>query len=109
MRCPQEVHITDVMYTLKGMAIREKKFRDAVAPEFSETFVDMVEKYGRSFEFGLATRHYLKHAPLRLVGMSTMGLGMLAKGRMSMTPRKIKGMTQLKSILKKAKEMELTS
>lgn len=109
VRCPQEVHITDVMYTLKGMAIREKKFRDAVAPEFSETFVDMVEKYGRSFEFGLATRHYLKHAPLRLVGMSTMGLGMLAKGRMSMTPHKIKGMTQLKSILKKAKEMELTS
>lgn len=109
VRCPQEVHITDVMYTLKGMAIREKKFRDAVAPEFSETFVDMVEKYGRSFEFGLATRHYLKHAPLRLVGMSTMGLGMLAKGRMSMTPRKIKGMTQLKSILEKAKEMELTS
>lgn len=109
VRCPQEVHITDVMYTLKGMAIREKKFRDAVAPEFSETFVDMVEKYGRSFEFGLATRHYLKHAPLRLVGMSTMGLGMLAKGRMSMMPHKIKGMTQLKSILKKAKEMELTS
>lgn len=109
VRCPQEVHITDVMYTLKGMAIRERKFRDAVAPEFSETFVDMVEKYGRSFEFGLATRHYLKHAPLRLVGMSTMGLGMLAKGRMSMTPRKIKGMTQLKSILEKAKEMELIS
>lgn len=109
VRCPQNVHITDVMYTLKGMAIREKKYRSAVAPEFSETFVDMVEKYGRSFEFGLATRHYLKHAPLRLVGMSTMGLGMLAKGRMSMTPRKIKGMPQLKAILDKAKEMELTS
>lgn len=109
VRCPQNVHITDVMYTLKGMAIREKKYRSAVAPEFSETFVDMVEKYGRSFEFGLATRHYLKHAPLRLVGMSTMGLGMLAKGRMSMTPHKIKGMPQLKAILDKAKEMELTS
>ncbi len=109
VRCPQNVHITDVMYTLKAMAIREKKYRDAAAPEFSETFVDMVEKYGRSYEFGLATRHYLKHAPLRLVGMSTMGLGMLAKGRMSMTPRKIKGMAQLKSILKKAKEMELNS
>lgn len=109
VRCPQNVHITDVMYTLKGMAIREKKYRSAVAPEFSETFVDMVEKYGRSFEFGLATRHYLKHAPMRLVGMSTMGLGMLMKGRMSMTPRKIKGMDQLKSILDKAKEMELNS
>lgn len=109
VRCPQNVHITDVMYTLKAMAIREKKYRDATAPEFSETFVDMVEKYGRSFEFGLATRHYLKHAPLRLVGMSMMGLGMLTKGRMSMTPRKIKGMDQLKAILDKAKEMELAS
>lgn len=109
VRCPQNVHITDVMYTLKGMAIREKKYRSAIAPEFSETFVDMVEKYGRSFEFGLATRHYLKHAPMRLVGMSTMGLGMLTKGRMSMTPKKIKGMPQLKAILDKAKEMELTS
>lgn len=109
VRCPQNVHITDVMYTLKAMAIREKKYRNATAPEFSETFVDMVEKYGRSYEFGLATRHYLKHAPLRLVGMSMMGLGMLTKGRMSMTPHRIKGMTQLKSILEKAKEMELTS
>lgn len=109
VRCPQNVHITDVMYTLKGMAIREKKYRSAVAPEFSETFVDMVEKYGRSFEFGLATRHYLKHAPLRLVGMGMMGLGMLTKGRMSMTPHKIKDMPQLKAILDKAKEMELTS
>lgn len=109
VRCPQEVHIADVMYTLKAMAIREREYRDAAAPEFSETFVDMVEKYGRSYEFGLATRHYLKHAPLRLVGMSMMGLGMLAKGRMSMTPKKIRGIAQLKSILKKAKEMELNS
>jgi len=109
VRCPQNVHITDVMYTLKSMAIRERKYRDATAPEFSETFVDMVEKYGRSFEFGLATRHYLKHAPLRLVSMSTMGLGMLAKGRMSITPKKIKDMPQLKAILDKAKELELTS
>ncbi|GAB4429243.1 MAG: 4Fe-4S dicluster domain-containing protein [Anaerolineales bacterium] len=109
VRCPQNVHITDVMYTLKAMAIREKKYRDAAAPEFSETFVEMVEKYGRSFEFGLATRHYLKHAPLRLVGMSTMGLGMLSKGRMSMRPTKIKGMKQLTAILNKAKELELTS
>ncbi|MCK7475831.1 MAG: hypothetical protein MZV49_25360 [Rhodopseudomonas palustris] len=56
------MHITDVMYTLKGMAIRAKLYRRLqLRPNFSETFVDMVENYGRSFEFGLATRHYLKH------------------------------------------------
>lgn len=109
VRCPQNVHITDVMYTLKAMAIREKKYRDATAPDFAETFVEMVEKYGRSYEFGLATRHYLKHAPLRMVSMAAMGLGMLKKGRISMKPRTIKGMEQLTAILNKAKEMELAA
>ncbi len=107
VRCPQEVHIVDVMYTLKGMAIRERLFQEATAPEFSETFVDMVENYGRSFEFGLATRHYLKHFPLRLPGMASMGLGMISRKRMSLRPRRIKGMDQLKAILEKAKTLEL--
>lgn len=106
VRCPQNVHIADVMYTLKGMAIEAKLYRDSTAPDFSQTFVDMVEEYGRSFEFGLATRHYIKHFPLRLPSMMPMGLGMLTKQRMSMTPKRIKGMNQLKTILKKAKEVE---
>ena len=109
VRCPQNVHIADVMYTLKAMSIKAKLFHDATAPEFSETFVEMVEKYGRSFEFGLATRHYLKHQPTRLPGMAPMGLGMLTKKRMSMTPTKIKQLDQLSAILDKAKTLELTS
>ena len=106
VRCPQDVHIADVMYTLKSMAIRAKLYRDSTAPDFSQTFVEMVENYGRSYEFGLATRHYLKHFPLRLPNMAPMGLGMLSKRRMNMTPTKIKGIDQLKTILEKAKEVE---
>ena len=106
VRCPQNVHIADVMYTLKSMAIHAKLYRDATAPDFSQTFVDMVEEYGRSFEFGLATRHYLKHFPLRLPGMAPMGVGLLSKKRMSITPSRIKNIKQLKSILKRAKELE---
>jgi heterodisulfide reductase subunit B len=52
VRCPQNVHITDVMYTLKAMAIRENLYQDSTAPDFSQTFIGMVETYGRSFEFG---------------------------------------------------------
>jgi len=109
VRCPQNVHIADVMYTLKGMAIESKLFRDSTAPDFSQTFVDMVEEYGRSFEFGLASRHYLKHFPLRLPSMLPMGLGMLTKKRMSMSPKRIKKIGQLKTILKMAKEVEADS
>ena len=109
VRCPQDVHIADVMYTLKSMAIRAKLYQDATAPDFSQTFVDMVEDYGRSFEFGLATRHYLKHFPLRVPGMAGMGLGMLTKKRMTIKPKKIAGMAQLSAILERAKELELTA
>ncbi|MBM4424554.1 MAG: heterodisulfide reductase subunit C [Chloroflexi bacterium] len=106
VRCPQGVHIADVMYTLKGMAIRAKLYQDSTAPDFSKTFVDMVEEYGRSYEFGLATRHYLKHFPLRLPSMTPMGLGMLSKKRMDISPRRIEGIEQLTAILSRAKELE---
>jgi heterodisulfide reductase subunit C len=109
VRCPQEIHITDLMYTLKRRAIQEGLYREstaAEAPEFSETFIDLVENYGRSFELGLATRFHLRHRPLGAVKMATsMGLGMLLKGRMDLTPTRIKGIKQLKSILRKAKEL----
>jgi len=106
VRCPQNVHIADVMYTLKGMAVEAKLYQNSTAPDFSQTFVDMVENYGRSFEFGLATRHYLKHFPLRLPSMSPMAYGMLTKERMAMKPKRIKNIKQLKAILKRAKELE---
>jgi heterodisulfide reductase subunit C len=108
VRCPQNVHIADVMYTLKGMAIRAKLYRERQlhAPEFAQTFVDAVENYGRSYEFGLATRYFLRHQPLRLPGMAPMGMGMLKRRRMSLKPRRIKGIRQLQAILTRAKQLE---
>lgn len=106
VRCPQEIHITDIMYTLKSMAIRANRYQEKTAVGFSQAFVDYVENYGRSFEFGLATRHYIRHQPLQLVRGATMGLGMLTKGRMDLTPQRIEGQQQLNAILQRAKEME---
>ncbi len=108
VRCPQEIHIADVMYTLKSMAIRAHLYQDSTARDFSQTFVGMVEEYGRSFELGLATQHYLKHFPLRLPSMAPMGMGMLTRKRMTLRPRRIKDLRQLKAILKRAKELEAT-
>jgi heterodisulfide reductase subunit C len=107
VRCPQNVHIPDVMYALKDMAVQAKLVKDSTAPDFSQTFVDMVEEYGRSFEMGLASRHYMKHFPLRLANMMPMGMGMLTKKRMNLAPTRIKNMKQLKAILKRAKELEV--
>jgi len=106
VRCPQEIHITDVMYALKSMAIEAKLYQDSTAPDFSQTFIGMVEEFGRSFELGLASQHYLKHFALRLPSMMPMGWGMLSKKRMSLIPKRIKHMDQLKAVLARAKELE---
>ncbi len=106
VRCPQTIHIPDVMYALKGMALEERLYQDSTAPDLAQTFVGMVEEYGRSFELGLASWHYLKHFPLRLPSLAPMGLGLLSRKRMGLTPRRIKQMQQLKAILKRAKELE---
>jgi heterodisulfide reductase subunit C len=106
VRCPQEIPITDIMYTLKRKAVKAKLYDDSDAPDWSESFIGLVETYGRSFELGLATRYHLTHRPLQKVGMGSFGLGMLMKSRLSLRPERIKGMTQLQAILKEAKQLE---
>jgi len=108
VRCPQEIHITDIMYTLKRKAIREGYYRESSAsdaPYFSETFVVSVYKYGRSFELGLAARYHLKHHPLDMVKLAGMGMGMIRRNRMDLTPKRIKDVKGLQAILKKAEEI----
>lgn len=105
-RCPQEVHITDIMYTLKSIAIEEGYVSENTAAELSETFLGYVDSYGRSYEMGLATRFYLRHHPVEFSRMAGMGLGMFSKNRMVFKPEKIRWISQLRSILWRAKEME---
>jgi hypothetical protein len=95
------------MYTLKNLALENKSYKDSTAPDFSKTFISMVENYGRSFEVGLAGLHNIKHFATRLPNMAPMAIGMVTKKGMSITPpKRIKGMDQLKKILKRAKELE---
>lgn len=106
VRCPQDVKITDIMYTLKTLAVANGKSHANIARDFSETFISYVERFGRSFEFGLATRHSLSHMPTSLPGTVELGMGMLTKGRMDMSPHKIQHINQLQKILIRAKELE---
>jgi len=106
VRCPQEVKITDIMYTIKTLAVSKGKSYANTARDFSETFIGYVERFGRSFEFGLATRHSLYHMPTSIPGVVELGFGMLTKGRMDMTPHRIKNISQLQDILARAKVLE---
>lgn len=104
-RCPKQIPITDIMYTLKRVAINED-YVDNDAAALARNFHRFIDKYGRSFEFGLATRYYLTRKPGALLGLGPLGLKMFSHGRMSLRPSRIRNIDQLKAILNKAREIE---
>ena len=106
VRCPQDIHVTDVMYTLKRMSVKSNLFDESAAPDFSKTFIFWVENFGRSFELGLMSQHMIRHNPFGVFKIADMGVGMVTKGRISFTPKRINGMDSLRAILAKAKELE---
>ncbi|GAB4573773.1 MAG: 4Fe-4S dicluster domain-containing protein [Anaerolineae bacterium] len=105
VRCPQEIPITDLMYTLKEMAVEKGLYRKSEHVDFSNSFVGYVERYGRSFELGLATRYHLTHNPLKMVGKGALGLQLMTRGRLSATPESIRDMPQLNAILTEARRI----
>jgi heterodisulfide reductase subunit C len=106
VRCPMEIPITEIMYTLKRISLREFPHEHAEAQDWSERYMSFVEAYGRSFEVGLAARYHLTHEPLRKIGMGRFALELLAKDRLVAIPDRVKNMGQLRSLLEKASAME---
>ena len=76
-----------------------------IMPALAKTFTDLLDRYGRSFELGLASRFYLFNKPFAMLKMGPMGLSMFSRGRMALTPTKIKRVDQLQAIIKKAREI----
>ena len=105
VRCPQNIPITDFMYTIKRMAVARGRYHEDSHAEFSDSFIGYVERYGRSFEFGLATRYHLTHQPLKMLNKGYLGFQMFQKGRLTPRPERIRNMPQLTAILDEAKRI----
>lgn len=105
VRCPQQIPITDLMYTLKQEAIASRHFQRNPHADWSNSFIGYIEQYGRSFEFGLATRYHLAHHPLGTVGKTSLAFEMARKGRLAVKAERIRNMPQLEAILNEAKRI----
>ena len=105
VRCPQNVPITEVMYCLKRMSIAAGKAKESDAPALAKTFTDLVEKYGRAYEVGIALFYLGMNKPFSALKAGPMGISMFLKGRMGLLPQKIRQVDQLQAIIKKAREI----
>jgi heterodisulfide reductase subunit C len=106
VRCPQDIKITDIMYALKRIAIKAGKYpKGSDAQELSKMFTHIVNKYGRNHELELIQRYFLKTKPFKLLKNMPIGLKLFTHGRLPLLPTKIRNISQLQKIIRKAKSL----
>ena len=53
VRCPQEIHITDIMYTLKSMAVAEGQYKETPEPICQSRLLVMLTTMAEALNWGL--------------------------------------------------------
>jgi quinone-modifying oxidoreductase subunit QmoC len=106
VRCPAEIKITDVMYSLKRKAIQEKVYPSRFSiPVLDREMHKILTDNGRSSELWLMLKLYLKTRNLLgLLKMAPLGLSLMKTGRINLKIEKIKNKKQLRKLLKTVKE-----
>jgi heterodisulfide reductase subunit C len=100
VHCPQQIHITDMMYGLKREAIREKKYPARFPiPVLAQEFFGMVKRRGRSSEFWLVLRLAMKSNPFILFTMMRTGWDLFRTGRMSLKSEGIERRDELARLM----------
>ncbi|MGA2629683.1 MAG: 4Fe-4S dicluster domain-containing protein [Terriglobia bacterium] len=90
VRCPSGIGVTEVMYALKRIAIREGIYpRRFPVPVLAKEFMKMLKGSGRTNEFWLVLRVLLKTAPLKLLTSWPLGLRLMLRGRMCLGSTRI--------------------
>ncbi|MCK6619661.1 MAG: 4Fe-4S dicluster domain-containing protein [Calditrichaceae bacterium] len=101
VHCPQNIHITDIMYALKQMAIREKRYpRGFAVPALAQSFFKMVTRKGRSSEMRLVLSVYLKISLFKLLSMAPLGWNLLTRKRLPLKSESIRKREELALIMK---------
>lgn len=105
VNCPAGIHITDVMYALKRLAIREgthpKRFPISV---LSHEFLRNVRRSGRNNEVAVVLALALRTNPLKLLKMAPIGLKLIRTGRLEFRREKVREPQALRDLLRKVQE-----
>ena len=101
-RCPRDIDITKLMYALKRYSMWKHRYQeDLVGPVFSETFVKMILRTGRSFEPVIAPSYMLNMNLRELLQEAQTATGLMLKGRMPVLPPRIKRLEAFRKVVKR--------
>lgn len=102
VRCPANIDIADLMYSLKRYSIWRGQYpEDLIGPAFSESFVKMIVRTGRSFEPVLAPSYIFKYGAREMIQEAETATALVLKGRLPLLPTKIKRLENFRRMVKR--------
>ncbi len=105
-RCPRDIHITDLMASLREMA-EEKGYAQDKEAEFGQAFSATYQHHGRMFEPELMIRYYLRSFDIKgLLSMIPLVLPMLLKHKLPFWPERIKNPQDMEKICVPVRDKE---
>lgn len=106
-RCPRAVNITNLMMSLRNIAI-EENFVNLMETKakFHKSFFEVINKYGRLHETALMLRILKKTNISNLLHNAGLGWRLIKKGKLRLRPDKIEHATELEKILEKTSKVK---
>ncbi len=104
-RCPQNVKFAEVIEALKILAVEEAKKGNIKIKgqqySFDTIFTDSISSNGRVFEAGMLSEYLIKTKDFGLLmSFAPLGLKMFRKGKVSLFPKKIHALDEVKHAFK---------
>ena len=101
VRCPRGIDIAELMYGLKRYTVWKTQAQEGlIGPVFSETFVKMILRTGRSYEPVLATTYLFTYGLPEMIQEAQTATALMLKGRLPMLPARIKRLDNFKRMIK---------
>jgi hypothetical protein len=94
------MHALEVLAIQDGLSTKRSR-----TPIMYKCFVDSAKGNGRVYELGMMLKLFLKTNPLAALKLAPVGLSLLLHRRLPLKPSRIKGISELKAILDKAKAL----
>ena len=104
-RCPMGIDIVRILDTLRALALRGKRTRGAAEVlTFYRAFLDCVREFGRLNEIGLMGGYNINSG--RLFTNMVKAPWFFMKGKISITPHKVRRTDRLQRVFQRIEEME---
>ena len=100
VRCPKTIDIAELMYALKRYSMWKSQYQEGlIGPVFSEAFVKMILRTGRSYEPILAPSYMLSFNLREFVQEAQTATSLMIKGRLPLLPARIKRLERFKQVV----------